>query len=39
LIEEHASTTVLAPGDRLEVDGYGDLVITLGGRPARAGRS
>ncbi len=32
LIEEHASTTVLAPGDRLEVDGYGNLVITVGGR-------
>ncbi len=29
LIEEHASTTVLHPGDRLDVDAYGDLVITI----------
>ncbi len=28
LIEEHASTTVLLPGDALEVDAYGNLVIT-----------
>jgi N-methylhydantoinase A len=28
LIEEHASTTVVLPGDRLEVDAYGNLVIT-----------
>jgi len=29
LIEEHASTTVLVPGDALEVDAYGNLVITV----------
>jgi N-methylhydantoinase A len=27
LIEEHASTTVLLPGDRAQVDRYGNLVI------------
>jgi N-methylhydantoinase A len=32
LIEEHASTTVLSPGDRLEVDRYGNLLITVGDR-------
>jgi N-methylhydantoinase A len=32
LIEEHASTTVLEPGDALEVDGWGNLVITVAGR-------
>jgi N-methylhydantoinase A len=32
LIEEHASTTVLMPGDKLLVDAYGNLVITVGGR-------
>jgi N-methylhydantoinase A len=31
LIEEHASTTVLLPGDRLEVDPYGHLTIKLAG--------
>jgi N-methylhydantoinase A len=31
LIEEHASTTVLLPGDALEVDVYGHLVIKVGG--------
>src|SRR5262245_55472783 len=30
LIEEHASTTVLMPGDELKVDAYGNLVITVG---------
>lgn len=30
LIEEHASTTVLLPGDALEVGPFGDLVITIG---------
>ena len=30
LIEEHASTTVLAPGDRLAVDAFGNLVIAIG---------
>ena len=30
LIEEHASTTVLAPGDRLTVDAFGNLVIVIG---------
>ncbi|MBA2962176.1 MULTISPECIES: hydantoinase/oxoprolinase family protein [Ramlibacter] len=32
LVEEHASTTVLLPGDRLEVDAYGNLRIELGGK-------
>jgi N-methylhydantoinase A len=31
LIEEHASTTVLMPGDRLEVDTYGNLIIKVAG--------
>ena len=30
LIEEHASTTVLAPGDSLTVDGFGNLDIAVG---------
>jgi N-methylhydantoinase A len=30
LIEEHASTTVLMPGDALSVDAWGNLVITVG---------
>jgi N-methylhydantoinase A len=30
LIEEHASTTVIAPGDRLIVDAFGNLVIAIG---------
>ena len=30
LIEEHASTTVIAPGDRLVVDPYGNLDIAIG---------
>jgi len=30
LIEEHASTTVLEPGDALRVDPYGNLVIAIG---------
>jgi N-methylhydantoinase A len=30
VVEEHASTTVLLPGDSLTVDGYGNLVITIG---------
>ena len=29
LIEEHASTTVLQPGDRLHVDAYGNLHIAV----------
>lgn len=29
LIEEHASTAVVFPGDALEVDGFGNLVITI----------
>ncbi len=29
LIEEHASTTVVHPGDKLEVDAFGDLIITI----------
>jgi N-methylhydantoinase A len=32
LVEEHASTTVLGPGDALEVDAFGDLVIAVAGR-------
>jgi N-methylhydantoinase A len=31
LIEEHASTTVLMPGDACEVDAYGNLVIAVSG--------
>jgi len=31
-IEEHASTTLLMPGDALEVDALGNLVIAVGGR-------
>ncbi len=31
LIEEHASTTVLLPGERLEVDDFGNLVISIAG--------
>ena len=30
LIEEHASTTVLEPGDRMKVDAHGNLVISIG---------
>jgi N-methylhydantoinase A len=29
LVEEYASTTVVHPGDRLEVDAFGDLVIDI----------
>ncbi|MDC0033348.1 hydantoinase/oxoprolinase family protein [Alphaproteobacteria bacterium] len=32
LVEEHASTTVVMPGDRLEVDRFGYLVIGVGNR-------
>jgi N-methylhydantoinase A len=32
LIEEHASTTVVEPGDAVTVDGMGNLDIALGGR-------
>jgi N-methylhydantoinase A len=35
LVEEHASTTVLLPGDRLRVDDYGNLRIAVGGRTGR----
>jgi N-methylhydantoinase A len=31
LIEEHASTTVLMPGDKMTVDAYGNLVIAVAG--------
>jgi N-methylhydantoinase A len=31
LIEEHASTTVLHPEDSMEVDAFGNLVISVGG--------
>jgi N-methylhydantoinase A len=31
LVEEHASTTVLRPGDTMEVDDLGNLVIAVGG--------
>ena len=30
LVEEHASTTVVAPGDALRVDDHGNLVMTIG---------
>lgn len=30
LVEEHASTTVVQPGDRVEVDRYGNLQISIG---------
>jgi N-methylhydantoinase A len=30
LIEEYASTTVLMPGDRVEVDRFGNLVMEIG---------
>ena len=32
LIEEHASTTVLLPGDEMTVDSYGNLEIEVAGR-------
>jgi N-methylhydantoinase A len=32
LIEEHASTTVLHPGDTCKVDAFGNLVISVGGQ-------
>jgi N-methylhydantoinase A len=32
LVEEHASTTVVLPGDRLRVDEFGNLVIEVGRR-------
>ncbi len=32
LVEEHASTTVVMPGDRMEVDRYGNLDIAVSGR-------
>jgi N-methylhydantoinase A len=32
LVEEHASTTVVNPGDRLVVDDWGNLVIQVAGR-------
>jgi len=35
LIEEHASTTVLMPGDALHVDRFGNLDITVGNRRMR----
>ena len=31
LIEEHASTTVLMPGDQMTVDPYGNMIIRVGG--------
>ena len=34
LIEEHASTTVVAPGDQLLVDRFGNLDIAIGGARA-----
>src|SRR4051812_14396475 len=34
LIEEHASTTVLLPGDRMRVDAFGNLVIGVARRRA-----
>jgi N-methylhydantoinase A len=32
LVEEHASTTVVLPGDRLRVDGFGNLDIEIARR-------
>jgi N-methylhydantoinase A len=32
LVEEHASTTAVFPGDALSVDDYGNLVISIGGQ-------
>src|SRR5438132_9487954 len=32
LVEEHASTTVLLPGDRLRVDEFGNLLVEVGRR-------
>ncbi|MAL01455.1 MAG: hypothetical protein CL536_04825, partial [Alcaligenaceae bacterium] len=32
LIEEHASTTVISPSDRVVVDDFGNLDITIGER-------
>ncbi len=34
VVEEHASTTVVLPGDRLQVDEYGNLVIEIARRRA-----
>ena len=34
LIEEHASTTVVMPGDRVQVDPFGNLRITIEGTPS-----
>jgi N-methylhydantoinase A len=36
LIEEHAATTLLSPGDRLEVDVHGHLMIDVAGDRYRA---
>jgi N-methylhydantoinase A len=36
LIEEHASTTVVLPGDKLTIDPYGNLMIAVGA-PKKAG--
>ncbi len=36
LVEEHASTTVVLPGDKLTVDPYGNLMIAVGA-PKKAG--
>lgn len=30
LVEEHASTTVVQPGDSVKVDAYGNLIVTIG---------
>jgi N-methylhydantoinase A len=38
VVEEHASTTVLLPGDGLVVDGYGNLVITITNAPGTGAR-
>ena len=36
LVEEHASTTVVLPGDKLAVDPFGNLMIAVGA-PKKAG--
>jgi hypothetical protein len=30
MVTEYTSATVLPPGDRLRVDGFGNLVVTVG---------
>ena len=39
LVEEHASTTVVFPGDALTVDRFGNLVIEIGNSLNKTGRN